>query len=78
VSNPKQSAAGKRKPWHDTPPCPKCPEGGAVVRFYEGGMRPNHLLCAQCGHDYQGTDAEYAQATKADEAYDRAYENGEA
>ena len=62
-----------KRPWHDCPDCPKCPNG-AVIRVEP--LKPNHLMCAACGNDFEGNDAEYAQATKADEAYDEAYEKG--
>lgn len=60
-------------PWHD---CPKCQCGGPLVTVadtdgWNHRAKPeDRLVCLGCGEGVVGTDAEVAQATAADAAWD--------
>lgn len=59
------------KPYHDTPIC-ECGGpmvGRAVANWNHRAEREHRIVCCACGEGRVGTDAEVAQAEKADAAW---------
>lgn len=54
-------------PEHATPACARC--GGPRTELDHEGLAPGYLRCCACGEDAPATEAELAQARRADEAY---------
>lgn len=50
------------EPWLDCPQCPECKIECCV-------LRDEKLLCAACGHKFDGTQEQREQAEKADAAW---------
>lgn len=80
---------GRPLPWHDTPRCTAKQEDGSAcglamvpVRFMVNGYGGSQseanarIACTGCGEARRGTEAEVAQAERAQRAWE-AYERGE-
>ncbi len=54
------------EPWLDCPQCPECKIECCV-------LRDGNLLCAACGHKFEGTQEQREQAAKANAAWEERY-----
>lgn len=58
--------------YHDCPACPKCKGPVVLPANHPNGYRcTERLMCAACGFDFPGSEAEYHQARRADEAWEK-------
>jgi len=59
-------------PWCDCPPCVKCgTEVGIPTDRDENPLPPPWLWCPACGHRWEASDKDRAQADRAQAAWDR-------
>ena len=58
-------------PWTDCPPCPACELAvGVITDRNERPLPPPRLYCPACGHQWQATTEDRAQAEAAERAWE--------
>lgn len=63
-------------PWCDCPRCPSCQSPSGCPGRTQPWGKGYSLVCWACGHAWNGTEADVAQAEKAQRAYEQALEGG--
>lgn len=58
-------------PYHDTPDCPKCKGPVIVTANHPEPFRyGERLACILCDYEFPGSEAEYQQAIRAEDAWE--------
>ena len=71
------SAPAPVAPWCDCPPCPGCGRNTGIVEDHGGAVMASPLLyCPACGHEWDATPEDRAQAERAQTAWEE-YLTGE-